>query len=125
MLKMLDENTQALVSPIYQLVPYPGTEIFEYALSKGFRHPAALEDWRDYHSGGIAIPWQPPKRRREMGKLYFLSIFVDAKLEVYDTHLLYRFLARFYRPIARFRLKRGFLALMPEYYLFRYFFDIS
>lgn len=123
--QLLDENPGALISPIYQVAPYPGTELFERARAMGFSPPDTLEAWRDYHSGGAKIPWRTTAESVRLGKLYFLSIFIDTKLTLYDTHPAYRLLARLYRPIARFRLRRNILAFMPEYGLFRRLFDIS
>jgi len=122
---LLGDNPQALVSPMYRLVPYPGTELFHRAVGMGFIAPTTLDGWRNFHAGNIPVPWQSSAQRKRMLKLYFLSIFIDAKLEVYDTNPLYRLLARLYRPIARWRWKKNFLAAMPELFLFNHFFDIS
>ncbi|NLH47914.1 MAG: B12-binding domain-containing radical SAM protein [Myxococcales bacterium] len=124
-LQLLDENPAALVSPFYQVVPYPGTALFARAVKLGFTPPARLDGWRDFHSGAAATPWQDEATRERHRRLYFLSIFADRKLEQYDTNPLYRVLARCYRPYARWRLRRGRLALLPEAALFRRLFDVS
>ena len=122
---LIRENPRCLVSPVYPLSPYPGTELFERAVKLGFEAPKTLEGWKDYHVANDRLPWLDRRGRDTIAAMYFLSIFVDGKLEVYDTKPLYRWLARLYRPIARFRLKRGFFAAMPELSLFHRFFDIS
>jgi radical SAM superfamily enzyme YgiQ (UPF0313 family) len=124
-LSLIEDNPATLISPIYRVVPYPGTELFKKAEALGFRAPQTIDSWRDFHSGGVPIPWQDPKRNDMLARLYFLSIFVDQKLEVYDTHPLYRFLARIYRPIAKLRLRNKWLSWMPEHRLFTRLFDVS
>jgi hypothetical protein len=73
----------------------------------------------------VIFPWQNKRSNRRNGKIYFLSIFADRKLALYDTKPLYRLLARLYRPIARFRLRHRLLAFMPEAAIFHRLFDIS
>ena len=122
---LLRENPSSLISPVYPLAPYPGTELFREAVALGFRPPEHLAEWKDYHLANRSIPWIDDRRRKQIQAMYFLSIFVDEKLEIYDTKPLYRWLARVYRPVARFRLKRGFFKGMPELALFQRLFDTS
>jgi radical SAM superfamily enzyme YgiQ (UPF0313 family) len=125
MMQLTAENRRALVSPWYQFVPYPGTALFDVAVQRGYRPPATLAGWRDHHAGAARAPWLDERRRRENRILYFLSIFVDAKIEQYDANLIIRLLARCYRPIARFRMKRRCFGLLLEAAVFRRLFDIS
>ena len=123
--QLLGDNPGCLISPIYPLAPYPGTELFQRAVELGFEPPRKLQDWKDYHLANDDLPWLNRKRRKEIAAMYFLSIFIDDKLMIYDTKLAYRLLARLYRPFARFRLKRGFYFGMLELVIFKRFFDIS
>ncbi|MHA1568579.1 MAG: B12-binding domain-containing radical SAM protein, partial [Alphaproteobacteria bacterium] len=108
MLRLLDENPAALVSPFYLYAPYPGTALFERSRQDGYEPPRRLDGWAGLHSGTAPVPWIDRARRRTLSAAYFASIFVDRKLEVYDTRFLYRLAARLYRPIARWRLRRRF-----------------
>ena len=123
--QILRENPSSLISPVYPLAPYPGTELFREAVQLGFHPPEHLKEWKDYHLANRSIPWLDGKRRRQIQAMYFLSIFVDEKLQLYDTKPVYRILARLYRPVARFRLRHGFFRAMPERSLFQRFFDVS
>ena len=125
LLRLLKENRQALVSPFYLYAPYPGTALFERARKLGYEPPQRLDGWSGLHSGKRPAPWIDPRRQRRLAAIYFTSIFVDHKLEVYDTRLAYRLAARLYRPIARWRLRHRFFALMPELPIFRAFFRID
>lgn len=113
------ENPGALFSPFYRVVPYPGTRLYEQALDAGFRAPASLEAWKNYHGEGLRVPWQNLERQKRISRLFFVSIFFDRKTEVYNTHPLLRWAAKIYRPIARYRLNTNRLRIMPEYFLFR------
>ncbi len=123
--RLLDHNPDCLISPIYPLAPYPGTELFTTAVRLGFSPPSHLSDWKNYHLANKRLPWLSRRRRRHIMAMYFLSIFIDAKLDLYDTKPLYRSLARLYRPLARFRLRRGWYLGMIELRLFQRLFDIS
>jgi len=125
MLRLLDENPQALVSPFYLYAPYPGTALFERARKLGYAPPHRLDGWSGLHSGARPVPWIDRRRRHRLSAIYFASIFVDRKLEAYDTRRFYRLAARLYRPIARWRLRRRFFRLMPELPLFRALYRID
>jgi radical SAM superfamily enzyme YgiQ (UPF0313 family) len=125
MLRVLGENPRALVSPFYVYAPYPGTRLFERAQTLGYRPPERLDGWAGLHDGRLAVPWIDRARRRELAGAYFTSIFVDRKLEVYETNPLFRWAARLYRPIARARLRRRFFRWMPERWLFEKLVDVS
>lgn len=124
-MRIMDENRDSLISPMYRVVPYPGTELYETAARMGFNPPDSLEGWRNFHLDGVRIPWQSRRMMARMRKLYFLSIFLDHKLEIYESPMHYRLLARLYRPFARFRWRTGWLRLMPEEWIFKKLFNIS
>jgi len=125
MLRLLAENPDALVSPFYLYAPYPGTALFERARQLGYEPPRRLDGWSGLHSGRAPVPWIDRRRRRRLSAIYFASIFVDHKLEVYDTRPFYRLAAWLYRPFARWRLRHRFFHLMPELPLFRALYRID
>jgi len=123
--QLLTDNPAALVSPFYLYAPYPGTALFAKARDLGYRPPDKLDGWAGLHDGRLPVPWIDARRRRRLAAIYFTSIFVDRKLELYDTHPLYRLAARLYRPLARWRLRRRWFGLMPERRLFEKLVDVS
>jgi len=125
MLRLLRENPAALISPFYLYAPYPGTRLFDRSRGLGYAPPDRLDGWAGLHDGRLAVPWIDPVRRQRLAAAYFASIFVDRKLEVYDTKPLFRVLARWYRPVARWRLARRFFRWMPERWLFEKLVDVS
>ncbi|MBZ0271174.1 B12-binding domain-containing radical SAM protein [bacterium] len=124
-LRITRENPRGLVSPFYIYAPYPGTNLFATAEQLGFAPPKSINDWRGLHSGDRATPWLNKAGRQLRKSVYFLSIFIDRKLEFYDSTPLTKLAARLYRPIARLRMKYRFFRLMPEKYVFFRAFNIS
>jgi radical SAM superfamily enzyme YgiQ (UPF0313 family) len=56
-IQLLDDNPRAQISGFYVLVPYPGTEIFDFAVEHGFNPPDSLEKWAVFHRQHLATPW--------------------------------------------------------------------
>lgn len=55
--RMIEENPYAMVSGVYVLVPYPGTEIYDLALKEGFTPPGSLEEWAEFNRQQLLTPW--------------------------------------------------------------------
>lgn len=55
--QMLDDNPNAMLSAVYILVPYPGTEIYDTAISAGFKPPSTLEEWSQFNRQQLLTPW--------------------------------------------------------------------
>ncbi|MCB1153709.1 cobalamin-dependent protein [bacterium] len=124
-MRIIKENPDTLVSPFYIYAPYPGTDLFAEAEKRGFAPPKRIEDWKGLHSGNNTTPWLTSTERNLRQSVYFLSIFIDRKLEVYDTHPVIRALAKIYRPVARWRMAKRWFGLMPEKAIFLRLFSIS
>ncbi|MEM3394251.1 MAG: hypothetical protein QXY79_04315, partial [Candidatus Methanomethylicia archaeon] len=109
---LLQENPKAIIQSLFSVVPYPGTEMYQIAIKNGFDPPTNLEGWANFTPENwiSKIPWVNEKRRRDLKTLYFASIFIDEKINLtlsknIKTTLLSS-LAFFYRPVARYRLKK-------------------
>ncbi|MBI5528161.1 MAG: B12-binding domain-containing radical SAM protein [Deltaproteobacteria bacterium] len=113
-LRIMRENPDALVSPIYNLAPYPGTEVFEEARRTGARFPDTTEGWADFSLDSSNVPWVDDRARARNAAAYFLSIFVDGKTREYDTFRPLAWAAAAYRPVARWRLKNRRFGLLLE-----------
>jgi len=55
--EMVAANPHAMISGVYVLVPYPGTEIFDTALQAGFVPPSTLEEWAQFNRQQLLTPW--------------------------------------------------------------------
>lgn len=110
------ENKKAIISPICPYTPYPGTEIFQKALKQGFIKKNRLEDWDDTNYGNSL--WESRDKSSFLNALFFTSMFLDLhRLKDMLDNPLYKTLIYFYRPIARFRVRKLFFKFMPEYAL--------
>ncbi len=116
LLELVRENPQALVSPVYCLAPYPGTDAYHIAARAGFEFPPRTEDWARFALDRSNNPWMTEAQRRAQEAAYFLSIFVDGKVREYGSPPL-RALAAVYRPIATLRLARRWFGFLPEKWL--------
>jgi len=113
-LELTKDNPAALVSPVYCLAPYPGTRIFDQSRASGVRFPEHTEAWAGFSLDRPHDPSVGRARAEFLSALYFYSIFIDGKIEEYDTIPGLALAARLYRPLARWRLERRFFSLSPE-----------
>ncbi len=77
-LAMMHDNPNARIAGFYTFVPYPGTELFDVAVSHGFQPPDTLEGWIDYTRHHNLTPWLKGKEDM-MKNITFTSKFVDSK----------------------------------------------
>lgn len=108
MLRLLEENPKAKISPVACFTPYPGSRIFEESQKYGFKPPQKLIDWSHYATENINVPWLAKSLKSKIQSIQFASFFVDFKARDVVGSPVLRFLANLYRPIARFRLKNNF-----------------
>ena len=112
-------NPYFRTSPIYQFIPFPGTPMFNTAVEDGFKPPDTLSGW-----GDISYENGYGKDNLKTGKafyrgLYFTTLFCDRKYDEYLTRPFIKILARAYRSIAIFRLKRLLMRFIPELLAFK------
>jgi len=118
LLDLTRRNPDALVSPIYCLAPYPGTNMYSKAVDLGVEFPKTTRDWGRFSLDKPLAPGMSEVDIETLASLYFFSIFVDKKIDEYDTFPGIALAARLYRPIARFRLSRLLLKPAPEKTIF-------
>lgn len=70
-LELLKDNPNGRLSGFYVYTPYPGTESFDSALSKGFNAPNSLEGWSAFSRHHLKTPWIQDKA--EMFKTILLT----------------------------------------------------
>jgi radical SAM superfamily enzyme YgiQ (UPF0313 family) len=106
---LLRENPRARISPLHCFTPEPGTEMYELAVNEGFIPPAKLEGW----TGTDRRTAYNPKNKELLEGLNFVSLFIDKKSDDVASPLI-RLFAKFYRPIARYRMEKMFFRFMVE-----------
>ena len=76
--KLYDHRFKALFS-FY--TPYPGTDLWELALQKGYTPPQSLNEWSVETWKKIQLPWVDPKFRRQAWR------FMDFYMPLADPYL--------------------------------------
>jgi radical SAM superfamily enzyme YgiQ (UPF0313 family) len=128
-LKLLKENPNTTIQPLYASVPYPGTEFYDLAVSLGFEPPKRLEGWIEFlpEKWINKIPWVDKKRKRMLKILYLSSMFIDNKMDINTARnawgMLLRIFSRIYRPMAKFRIENLFSKFGFEEFLFKFISD--
>ncbi|HOI19195.1 MAG TPA: radical SAM protein [Candidatus Woesearchaeota archaeon] len=109
--RLLKDNNNCLIQPMYITVPYPNTTYFNQAIKAGLKEPKRLCDWSFYDSFRISklLPWFSPKKRRLYEFLMYSSYLIDDKIKYYFSSKTFgkvcSFLLVLYRPFVRLRFK--------------------
>lgn len=127
MLKLIEENPNAIVFIPNKFRPLPGTVLYELALKHGYRKPQRSEDWIDMEAEGDYVPpWYSKELSNMINMMQVTSFFVDRKIFKVKTgntlkFKIVRLLAMLYAPIAIFRVKHGVSSMLLEYKLFNWY----
>lgn len=109
---LLKENPKARIAGIHIFTPYPGTELYDYVVRKGyFAPPETLEGWADF--GWMTTPLATQDKEM-LESLFLCSLFADRKWNENITNPLVRAAAVAYGPVARWRMKHLFFKFMLE-----------
>ncbi len=109
---LLRENPRARIAGVHIFTPYPGTELYDYVVRKGyFTPPASLEEWADF--GWMTAP-MTTQDKEMLESLFFCSLFADRKWNENITNPLVRVAAVAYGPVARWRMRHLFFQWMVE-----------
>ena len=119
--KLTKDNKNTLISPVYCLAPYPGTELFESQIKIQDTLPVHTAKWADFSLDTPSIDANNHNLHNNLKSLYFLSIFIDNKVQTYGTAKTIKLLASMYRPLARWRIKYKLFNFVPELQLFNIF----
>jgi anaerobic magnesium-protoporphyrin IX monomethyl ester cyclase len=116
MLKIIDTNPIARVTPLHLYAPYPGTPLFEDAVARGYRPPAALADWAAVSFHKLDLPWIAPGPSRRLERASLATYFLDRQTvaEYFTGRPLVQMMARTYGRAIRWRCRRMFFHMMPE-----------
>ena len=115
LLALVDGNPNARVSPLYNYFPFPGAALYEEIVSQyGYRAPERLEDWEKVDYGTTNIRYLSSGMREQLARLYIPSLFLDRKFHEYNTRPWLRLFSDVYRPLARYRIRKGVLGFPLE-----------
>lgn len=107
MFRIIKDNPHARLSPLYNFLPFPGTDIWnEVVANHGFKPPERLEQWAEYEWGKVNVSYLEPEMKRLLNNLYWPSLCIDNKFAEYAVPAWLSCGVKVYRPIARWRMKR-------------------
>ena len=119
--RLHEANPNFRNSPVYHYTPYPGTPMFDQAVTAGFVPPSNLDGWSSFNFEGHGFVQVGGQDRRFYERLYVATLFNDQKYDEYTVPWWARLGAQAYRPIAQRRLKHLYFDFMPEVYVARRF----
>jgi radical SAM superfamily enzyme YgiQ (UPF0313 family) len=117
-LRLLDDNPNAVKSlNIY--TPFPGTELFDIAVTHGLSVPQSIEEWIPFNYRNITqnAPWISKEMRKLIEMIDFCSFFIGEKsfLRPFKkTHPFAVLLSNLYAPLAKKRVENFFCQFPVE-----------
>jgi len=145
-LRLLDDNPDASFSGMNQFQPYPGSDLYDLCVKKGFQEPQNLEGWAesDTHFSAINATWLDENVLKTLHAIQVSLMFSDNKVarelgskgigklqgsnEKRVTRgstlgLIFKIIpimAGIYQPIARWRLRHHYFSFLIEYRLYSF-----
>jgi anaerobic magnesium-protoporphyrin IX monomethyl ester cyclase len=125
MLKVINDNPNAILFTPNLYRPLPGTELYDLALKFGYKKPEHMEDWANNEvEGNYQTPWCSKHQAAMINMMQVTSYFVDNKVFKVETgnslkFRIIRILAYLYKPLAVARLKYGISGFLIENTIFR------
>ena len=126
-MRIINDNPNAMIFMPNKFRPLPGTELFETALQYGYLPPQKLVDWLEIEAeGDYRPPWVSKNHEKMINMINVTSFFIDKKLFNVNTgdtvkFKILRTLALLYYPFAYLRFKLGCTCCLVEYSLFQWY----
>ncbi len=111
MLRLKEENPNAMLYKVNLFVPFPGTEYFNRAKTMGCDFPESLEGWGNYDYNHVNLSYLSPEFKRFLKKAESISAFIDVEGKAGP---LVTQLARLYSKVARHRVRSRSYRFVPE-----------
>lgn len=136
-LRLMEDNPNASFSGLNQLIPFPGSELFDLCVQGGYNPPTTLDGWAqiDTHYNDSPSPWLDRKTESTLHAIQAAVIFADRKVERELTDsgqgksrgfildLIFKLIglgALIYRPVALWRLRRRCFSFPLDYALIKF-----
>ena len=121
-LRLVKDNPSCCIIPLNKPRPLPGTELYNLAVSYGYKGPETLQEWGKYdvESSDYNPVWLSGEHDRFIRMMFLCMYFIDDKIfKLVGKGNGYRFrllmlLAWLYKPVALFRFKKGFSKILIE-----------
>jgi len=103
--------------------PYPGTDLYELAVKKGWQAPKSLEEWAKYDFDTIRMPWVRGKEKRIIKNVAFLIRYLEMG-KTTGRGLFFK-LAKNFGKIVDWRWKKHLFSFVPEKYPIKLILEIK
>jgi len=120
MLRLVKDNKQSILLGPGKYIPYPGSYLYDDAISNGFTPPEDPKQWAFLdQEADIWMPWYTKEFNDYIDMLQLSSFTIDNRKELlkdYPTAVrgLYSVLRFFYKPVILTRLHMNFEKLLIE-----------
>ena len=101
--KMKQLNKNILIPAWRIFTPYPGTDLYDLSIQKGFQPPQSLVEWANYDFETIKTPWLLGAKKRIIKNAAYFIDFLELPQAKQDT--FYLRLGRLYGKTVDFRWK--------------------
>ena len=89
--------------------PFPGTDLYQFAVEQGLQQPKRLEDWASFNFRNVqkSSPWIHPETKRLIENLDFPLMFLGRNFTdpFRKTNPIVVSLAKLYNPVAEYRVR--------------------
>ena len=136
-LRLMEDNPHASFSGLNQLMPFPGSEIYDRCVAGGYQAPTTLDGWAriDAHYNDSPSPWLDRKTQATLHAIQAALLFADKKVERelsadnqarsrgFVMDMIYKLIglgARLYRPAALWRLRHRYFRFPLDYALIKF-----
>lgn len=108
---------------IFIFTPYPGTPLYDLAVSYGMPEPKSLEEWADYNPATLKVtqwaePWERPLIEKVNG-FYFPYAFPDSNMQEKLHHGNKKWVYKLMHGLAQARVNHDFYSAPVEWMLFK------
>lgn len=136
-LRLMKDNPNASFSGVNQLIPFPGSALYDLCVKNGYEPPTTLDGWAqiDTHYNDSLSPWMDRKTEATLHAIQAAVSFADKKVERELTgaegaksrgfilDAIFKLIgigALIYRPIALWRLRHRCFEFAPDYALIKF-----
>ncbi len=131
--KNLKQINPEFVFPVSFYIPFPGTTMYEDALSRGFVPPSSLEEWgrfdTNYNTTSDKCPWKSPKTEKLIMNVltFYIPLAIPgnihrgtiSNIKHKMQYSKVRILIKIAHYLAKWRVKHSFYCLPFEVYVFK------
>ncbi len=121
MQKLKRENPEAYLTAVKIATPFPGTQLYDICLKKGFTPPATLEGWSNFYYNKANFRWGTVKEMAKLERISYITYFLDqgSMRKHFGKNIFLKLLIILYSKTVEWRLKLGLHSFAPEHYLLR------